>query len=159
MDPVNLTWEVCSQTSTFFKVSLSTSFDASGRSTTPIFDAWWMSWWIKLTIFWVVFIPQQKLFVLKEVGWEGAQKILKFKLEKRFFHCYNRVGSCEEIEGMNLLIWSISFGSSLGALRLPRPPSKVEVAPRFAGKGHLIPLRAPHGPLVIGKQSFDILGI
>ena len=89
----------------------------------------------KAEIFWVVFSPPTQAFFLKEVGWEGAQKILKFKLEKRFFHCYNWVGSCEEIEGMNLLIWSISFGSSLGALRLPRPPSKVEVAPRLQEKG------------------------
>ena len=158
MDPVNLTWEVCSQTSTFFKVSLSTSFDASGRSTTPIFDAWWMSWWIKLTIFWVVFIPQQKLFVLKEVGWEGAQKILKFKLEKRFSLLQQgwKLWRDWRNESFDLkhFFWFITWG-----LEATSSSIQSRSCTSVAGKGHLIPLRAPHGPLVIGKQSFDILGI
>ena len=61
------------------------------------------------------FYPTTKAFFWggRLVGW-GAQKILKFKLEKS---CFTVTTGLEVAK-------SISFG-----LRLPRPPSKVEVAP------------------------------
>ena len=43
-------------------------------------------------------VPQRNLFFFGGVGVGGGQQNPTIQVEKELFHCYNLVGSCEEIE-------------------------------------------------------------
>lgn len=79
-----------------------------------------LGWWMKLTFFWVVCSLKGSCFFWRRLVGRGPENP-KIQAGKELFHCYDWVGSCEE--------HFFGFSFLTLALRLPRPPSKVEVAP------------------------------